>query len=430
MLEKIRSLSNNKFLRNTGWIVFAQVYQMALQLIIGVISARYLGAFNYGTLNYAASFISFFTIACALGLDGIVVKEMVSNRKQEGVILGTSIVFRFAAGIISMFSVCLIVYIVNPDDKALLFVTFLQSLALVFNSFHIIDMWYQSMMRSKVSSIVKCIAYTGMSVYKIVLLVTGKGVVWFAFATSFDSLLIAGLFLGCYIKQGNHSLRIKISEGNRMLHLSYHLIISSIMASVYNQMDKIMIGKMLGQTEVGYYAAATTIAQMWMFIPQAFTNSARPLIMDLKNWNEDLYHKRVFQLTCFLFWLGIAFATCISLGSYFIVNILYGKQYASARGPLMISVWGMVFSCLSYPRSVWMICENKQRYAKKYLLWGVVINLVLNTILIPLIGINGAAIATLVTEFVICIIAPLAYKETRNFAKDMLKSFVGRINSR
>ena len=122
--------------------MFAQIYQMLLSLVIGVISARYLGPSNYGTINYAASYISFFTIACALGLEGIVVKEMVDNRDNEGVVLGSSIVMRLAAGFLSMIAVCVIVAAINPGDKVLLVVAFLQSLVLLFNAFHIIDFFF------------------------------------------------------------------------------------------------------------------------------------------------------------------------------------------------------------------------------------------------------------------------------------------------
>ena len=124
--------------------MFAQIYQMLLSLVIGVLSARYLGPSNYGTISYASSYVSFFTIACALGLEGIVVKEMVDNRESEGVVLGSSIVMRFVAGFFSMAAVCIIVALVNPGDKVLLVVAFLQSLILLFNAFQIIDTWYQS----------------------------------------------------------------------------------------------------------------------------------------------------------------------------------------------------------------------------------------------------------------------------------------------
>lgn len=415
-------LTKIKFIRNTGWIMFAQIYQMMLSLIIGVLSARYLGPSNYGTINYAASYISFFSIACALGLEGIVVKEIVDNRESEGIVLGSSIVMRLAAGFLSMIAVCAIVAIANPGDQVLLMVAFMQSLVLLFNAFHIIDTWYQSYLRSKTSTIIKCIAYTGMSVYRVWLLITGKSVEWFAFATSLDALLIAVLFLLRYRMDGTQKLRFNITVSKHLIGLSYHLIISSLMAVIYNQMDRIMIGKMIDQTHVGYYAAASTICHMWLFIPQALANSAQPLIIGLKGKDERLYKKRIKQLSSTIFWMGVLFAICITVLSHFIIDILYGADYAQAREPLILIIWSTVFAAMSYSKSIWMICENNQKYSKYILLCGVVINLTLNSVWIPTIGMNGAAVATIITEFVCCFVAPFIFKPMRVFAKMQLEA--------
>lgn len=403
--------------------MFAHIYQMLLSLVVGVASARYLGPSNYGIINYAASYISFFTIACALGLEGVAVKEMIGNRGSEGVILGSSIAMRLVAGALSMAAVYIIVAAVNPGDRVLLIVAFLQSTVLIFNAFHIIDIWYQSLLRSKVSSVIKCAAYTAMSAYKVWLLVTGKSVEWFAFATSLDALIIALLFLAAYKRDGRHRLRVDMDTGRRLLGLSYHLIISGIMAVAYNQMDRLMIGKMIGQTHVGYYSAASVICHMWLFVPQALSNSARPLIMEMKGKNEALYIRRIKQVTGATLWMGIAFAAVMTVFSRFIINVLYGEDYAEARGPLMLMVWSTVFSALSYTRSTWMICEGRQRYVKQILFIGLAVNLVLNSIGIPLIGMNGAAAATLATELICCLAAPLLFKDTREYVGYLLDSF-------
>ena len=422
MIRWVSKLFSSKFIKNTGWMMFAQIYQLLVSLVIGVISARYLGPSNYGTINYAASYISFFTIACALGLEGIVVKEMIDDRNKEGVILGSSIAMRFVAGLLSLVSVCAIVLFLNPGDRLLLIVTFLQSLVLLFNAFHIIDTWYQSLLRSKTSSIIKCIAYTGMSIYRVWLLVTGKNVVWFAFATSLDALLIAILFLVKYHQDGKIKLSISLSMSKRLIGLSYHLIISSLMAVIYNQMDRIMIGKMIDQTHVGYYAAASTICHMWLFVPQAISNSARPLIMELTVKNNKLYLQRIKQIIGITFWLGIFFASIISILSHFIINTLYGADYIEAKGPLLFMIWSTVFASLSYVRAIWMISEGKQKFTKQILICGVAVNLILNSIGIPVFGMNGAAAATFITELTCCLIAPLIIKETRVFVTYIITS--------
>lgn len=422
MHNLIARLTKSKFIRNTGWIMFAQIYQMLLSLVIGVLSARYLGPSNYGTINYAASYISFFSIACALGLESIVVKEIVDDRDSEGVVLGSSIVMRIVAGLLSMIAVCVIVAIANPGDKILLIVAFMQSLILLFNAFHIIDTWYQSYLRSKTPTIIKCIAYTGVSVYRVWLLITRKSVEWFAFATSLDALLIAILFLICYIKDGTQKLRFNLTVSKHLIGLSYHLIISSLMAVIYNQMDRIMIGKMIDQTHVGYYAAASTICHMWLFIPQALANSAQPLIIQLKGKDEELYRKRIKQLSCTIFWMGVLFAILITILSHFIIDVLYGEDYAQARRSLILIIWSTVFAAMSYSKSIWMICENNQKFSKYILLCGVIINLTLNFVWIPTVGMNGAAVATIITEFVCCFVAPFIFKPMRVFAKMQIEA--------
>ncbi len=194
------------------------------------------------------------------------------------------------------------------------------------------------------------------------------------------------------------------------------------MAAVYNQMDRLMIGKMIDQTHVGYYAAASTICHMWLFIPQALANSARPIIMEVKSKNETVYIRRLQQLSCAIFWLGLAFAVVVTWLSHFIIDILYGSAYSEARSPLLFMIWSTVFSAMSNARAIWMISENKQKYNKHILICGVAVNLVLNGALIPTIGMNGAAFATLITELVCCFIAPYLIKETRPYVRYMIQS--------
>lgn len=426
MFKNLKKILSNRFLQNTGWMAFAQIYQMVISLFIGVISARYLGPTNYGTINYAASYISFFTIFCALGLEGIVVKEMISKREQEGIILGSGIAMRLIAGVLSMIAVCVIVYFLNPNDSVLLTVTFLQSIILPFNAFHLIDMWYQSKLNSKVSTIIRCISYTLMSLYKIYLLITGKSVEWFAFSTSLDSLLIALMFMLMYKKNGIRKLKFDYNTSKELLLQSYHLIISTMMAVLYSQMDRVMIGKMMTQTDVGFYTAAATICNMWVFIPQAFANSARPVIMELKDKDSNIYIRRLKQLMGFIFWIGALFSIVFTVMADFIIHVLYGDAYTMAKGPLIILIWSTVFSSLSYPRSIWMICENKQNYTKYILIWGVILNLILNYYGIKYLGIIGAAIATLFTEIMTCIISPMFYKEMRIFIRYLLESIIGK----
>lgn len=411
-----KSLSlRSKFFHNAGWMVFVQIYQMLVSLVVGVISARYLGPSNYGVINYVASFVSFFTIVCALGLETVVVKEVVDNREHEGLVLGTSIAMRFVAGALSMVSICIIVFVLNNGDRTMTIVAFMQSLALLFNSTLVIENWYQSNLKSRTPVLIKSFTYTVASAYKVVLLILGMGVEWFAFSTSLDAMLIAILYLAIYKRDGRSPLRFSFRTARQLFSLSHHLMIAYIMAVVYNQMGKIMIGQLIGMSSVGVYAAAATICNMWLFVPRALSDSASPIVMDLSGHDHDKYKLRLAQLVSGIFWIGVVFALILSALSGFVIDVLYGADYADAQQPLMIIIWSTVFSSLSYARSIWMLCEDKQRYTKMIMVWGVLVNLVLGFVLIQAIGICGAAFATLATEFTCCVVVPLFYRDIRPF---------------
>ena len=416
------AIKSSKFLTNTSWMVGERIFEMCISLIIGMLTARYLGPSNYGIINYCISFVSFFTSICTLGLEGIIVKELVDNPNQEGTILGTGIFMRCVSSILSIICMVILLTILNPHDKVVLAVGFLESIALLFRSFDLIDFWYQSKLESKYSAIIKSSAYVIVSLYKVLILVTAKDVRWFAFSTSLDIILIAMMFVISYYKKGGMKLKISIDLGRKLLSQSYHFILSGLLVVIYAQMDKVMIGQILDEKQVGLYSVAITICGLWSFVPNALINSARPIIMKLKSENEEMYIKRLKQLYAGIGWLGIVFSIFVVLSSKWIVLILYGKDYLDAVNTLNIAVWYTSFSLLGVARGIWIISEKKNKYEKKILFWGVVVNLLLNAILIPTCGIDGAAIATLFTQITTCLLAPLIYKETRIHTKSVLEA--------
>lgn len=413
-------LKRSRFIKNTSWMMLGSIYQMVVSLFIGLITARYLGPSNYGIINYVAAFISFATPICGLGFEGVVVKKLVDNPKAAGEILGTTIFFEFITSIFCSTAIVFVVSISNAGDFVKTAVAFLESFQLLFKSAEPINFWFQSRLESKYTSIASMIAYTVMTVYRIILLILGKSVEWFAFATSLDLGVVSLIYFFIYKKRSPYKLKISLVIGKDIFLLSYHFIISGLMSVIYSQMDKVMIQAMVNDTGVGLYSAAYTVSNLWFLLPNSLIMSARPMIMEDKNKNEDLYLRRLKQLYAGVFWLGIVVGLVFTLFAKQIMYILYGTEYLDAAETLTISIWYGIFAQLGNARGIWILCENNNKYVKYYLGWGVVVNLILNWILIHLYGINGAAIATLVTQIFTCLIAPLFYKRTRVHTKILI----------
>lgn len=423
--NRIISIGKSRNIKNASWIIAEQVYQMILSLVLSVISARYLGPSQFGELQYTASFIVFFTSITTLGMEGVAIKKMVIYPEKEGLYLGSCIAFRFVSSVLSSIAILLIVFFLNIGDTVKFVLAALQTIQLFAKTFLLFDSWFQRHLKSKYVSIAKVIASTIVAFYKIYLLITTKSVEWFAFSTSFDVIIISCLLFYFYKKENGQPLQFSFRVGMEVLSESYHFIISGLMVATFGQMDKIMIGKMLSDASVGYYVTAASICSMWVFIPIAIINSFQPSIMELKKSGlENLYLRRLEQLYSLIIWVSIAFSVIITLSSSLIVRLLFGESYMGAVEPLQIIIWSETFSMIGTARGIWVLCENKNKYVKYYLAWGVVVNLALNFMLIPLWGINGAAFATLVTQIVTSLVAPILYKNTRIHTKYVMDAFL------
>ena len=156
---------------------------------------------------------------------------------------------------------------------------------------------------------------------------------------------------------------------------------------------------MINNEAVGYYSAAITCAGMTSFIFAAIIDSMRPIIFEGKNRGDDVYKKRVKELYSLVVYGALVQSILITIFSSLIIRIIYGPAYSSAIVCLRIVVWYTTFSYYGGAKDIWILAEEKQKYLVWLNMCGALANVGLNFILIPLLGISGAAIASLITQF-------------------------------
>ncbi len=414
-MKLISKLFSSRYVKNAGWIIFCRIYQAVLNLVVAVLTARYMGPSNYGLINYAASVCAVFTAVASLGTNDILVNELVSRREKTGQILGSAIFYRVCSSILSVMTVCLYVWASDPTDALTVRVTFLYSLTLIFRAFEAVKYWYQANLMSKIPSLISCAAYTVVAGYKFCLLAAKKDVVWFAVSSALDYGVIGLLLLLCYARHREDAqpLSVHPSEEWGLLRRGAPFIVSGLMVSVYGQMDKIMLNSLLNETAVGYYSAATSISTVWTFFLSAIIDSARPLILGDCQKNPQRYQKNLMRLYGTILWLCGAVALGYQLFAGWILNLMYGEAYLPAAGALRILAWSTGFSYLGVARSIWMVSQGKQTYEKYLAAAGVSCNFVLNALLIPAFGVNGAAMATLLTQIITNFIVGFLIPEIR-----------------
>lgn len=412
----------NRVLNNAMWIIGCKVVQAVLALIVSMLTARYLGPSNYGLLNYAISLTAFVMPIMKLGLDSILVQEIVNCRKEEeGTILGTVIVLTFLSSIISVISIVAFVMVADRGEQTTLIVCFIYSLILFFYAFELIQYWFQAKLMSKYTSLTMLFAYSMMTVYQIFLLVTSKNIYWFAFSKTFDILIIDVVLFYLYHRMGTSRLGFSWDHAKRMLNKSKHYILSNIMIVIFAQTDKIMLKMMIDDAATGYYSAAVNVASMTNFVFVAIIDSARPAIFESKKHDHDAYENNLTKLYSVIIYFSLALCLVMTLFAGLIIRILYGAAYDPAVPALQIVVWFTTFSYLGGVRSIWVLAEGKQSVLWKINLTGAIANVILNLALIPHFSIVGAAIASLVTQIITNVITGYIFKSIRHNNDIMVK---------
>jgi len=412
-----------KYFINTSWLLFNNIFGMVIALFVSVYVARYLGPNNYGLFSYAGSFVGLFAGIATLGLDNIVVRELVKEERKRDELLGTTFVLKIIGSILVLIIIFIAVRLTNNDSFTNLLI-FIIAIGTIFQSFNVINIYFQSRVLSKYTVYAQIFATILCSFIKLLLIHFNMGLIYFAMVTLLQSIILASGFVAMYIKQKLNlfSWKPRLDLAKKLLSDSWPLILSGIAISIYMRIDQVMIKNMLDAKAVGNYAVAIRLSEVWYFIPIAITNSLFPVIINAKKISEKLYYERLQKLYDLMTWLAIGIALPITFLANDIIKLLFGIQYQEAAGVLQIYVWAGIFVFLGVASSQYLIVENYTKISFLRTFTGAIINIILNIILIPKYGINGAAIATIISYFISTFFIVLMPKTYRNSIL-MLKSF-------
>ena len=430
MLVKLKSLISHqgftRYLSNASWLLCEKILRMSVGLFVSIWVTRYLGPDQFGLYSYVISFVGIFAVISTLGLDQIVVKTLVRDKEREGEILGTAFGLKLIGGFMAI-SFIAIVASISTDDATTINLIVIVASAIIFQSFNVVDFFFQSKVLSKYVAISNSVVLFISSLVKIVLMLNEAPLVAFAWVFVLDSLLLAvGLLTFFSMKSSRpfQGLRFKKTLAHRLLSASWPLLLSDIVISVYMKIDQVMLKGMLGNEAVGQYAAAVRLSEVWYFIPIIICSSVFPAIINAKSLNQALYNERFQKLFDILVAIAIIIAIPMTFTSNWLAELVYGDQYGEAGNVLRIHIWAGVFVFLGIAGNKWLIVENLQIYYMINTTIGMVMNIILNYLLIRKFGVEGSAWATLISQFIAAYLCVYFWTKTRPMFRSLTKSLV------
>jgi O-antigen/teichoic acid export membrane protein len=388
-----------KTIGNTGWLMGGQIVRQGIGLVIGVLMARHFGPALYGEFNYALAFVALFTTVGLLGLDGIVIRELVRDPSCRDDALGTSFLMMLIGGGVSFGLAMLAIRLVRGTDPLVLWLVGIMSAGAIFQAFNAIEFWLESRLQWKFSAIAKGSVLLVGGLVKVGLILKHASLVAFAWTGLVEAVAGAAGLAITYRSQGLRlqAWRFNVQMAVQLLKDSWPMMFSAFVTMVYLRIDQVMLGNLAGSEQLGIYSAAVRLAEPWGFLSMAICSSVFPAIVKAGSSDNEAFDARLQRLYNLMALIAYCIAIPTTFFSGWLVNTLYGPAYSKAGPLLAVLVWGSLFTNLGTARTIYMITKNWTKANLLSLLSGALINIALNYCLIPSYGAMGAVTASLIS---------------------------------
>jgi PST family polysaccharide transporter len=389
------------FLCNLGWSGANQVTRAAAMTLVIIVVTRHLGPSAYGSLAFGLSIVKIGVIAAGLGLDRIIVQQLVLKPEATPNVLRGGLLYKALAGFVTYVAVISSVSVFLPNHEMVRFVVMIAGLGFLLQAFDTFNCLFQARGQMKLSFFGRTIPILIAAALKVGAVMAGATVLTFAALEAVEAALIsAGLVIVCWKFGGLKeltTLKTQSSSPGMLLFGGLPLLISGVAVTIYLRSDLIMLGMMTGSKATGIYSAAAQVSEIWNVIPLTVAPAVFPLLLHVKQKGDKVYERSFLMLLQSISLGAILIACSVAVGAPLIVKILYGEAFANAVGVVRFHNWSVVFTFLGMTQTLWDAGERLYWLTCIRTVLGAISNVCLNLILIPKFGTSGAAIATVVS---------------------------------
>lgn len=414
-----------KIVNNIGWLIFDKVFILLLQFFVGVKIANYYGATLFGQYSYAISLVAFSNIFFEL-INSRVLKKYYTKENFNILVFNTNF-FKNSIAII-LFFIPIIYKFFYKIDNTLFYLLILLCLDnILMTATSGIENFFEYKLEAKriviSNNIVKIISYF----LQYICMILNKGIIFIAIVRCIGSLIrviiLKYQYNSSYLgKLENKSVKLDIKLIVKIIDESKYLWFSFVSFLIYTQTDRLMINHYLGVEEVGVYTIGMQLSSILAILIGPIQNSLFPKFLELYRDDYQKYYN-FYKLTNTIitqFYLIITLISIIVVKYTF--RYVYSSQYDGAILIYSILAFSVFIKANGSLQTSHMTIKNITKKSFYKTLVSLILNIILNILLIPKYGINGAAIATLITQFIALFLIDFFIKEYQEQAIIQLKS--------
>lgn len=400
-------------LHNFLWLGSERVVQFALALGIGTWLARYLGPESYGQLSLAGAIVSIAAGLATLGLDPILVRELVRRPDATGVLLGSALTVRLGATALA-FAGCLAVALMLPAKDTTPLLVAVSALALLPQPWTVIDAAFQATENNRQPVIARFVASLGAAAGRIAAILAGAGLLIFALLAVLEPVLAA---LGMS-RRLNRDPRLSALHWRSdrqtcrlLLAAGWPLLLSGLLVTINMQMGRLLLSAYSDDTQTGLYAAASRLTECLYVIPVIIGTVMMPRLIAAADASADEYRRTLQEVYNFCSLLLLPLCLLTSAGASELTGLLFGPAYSEAGPVLAVHVWTAMLVAHVSIRSRHYAVRHAQRRIALLAAGGCCAEWLLGVWLVPRAGALGAALAA-VSAWSACTLAlPLLLRD-------------------
>ncbi|EKE29324.1 MAG: polysaccharide biosynthesis protein [uncultured bacterium (gcode 4)] len=414
-----------KALHNMNWLFFEAVFKALVSFFIWTWLARYFWPSDFWAFNYAVAFVWIFSFIANLWLDSITIKELVEKHDESDSILWSVFFLKLFWSIFAIILINLLSFFFFYKDLTQSLLIFIISSWFIFQTFNVINLYFQSRVDWKYNVLASWIWFTASNLFKIIIIISWLWIVYLAVAYLIDFLICAISYIYIYFvktKQSALNWKINWQFAKKMFIRWLPLALSSVAAYIFLRIDQIMIWNMMSSKEVGLYSVSvilseSTLSFLWVIWPSLF-----PALISSKKIGPEVYDRRL----KLYYWLFSLISICLILPIFFladtIILLLFWSGYSDSIIVLKIYIWSIIQMAITIPLYQHMTIEDVISYSVYSISAWAILTVIMNYFLIPKFWLIWAAYSTTIPS-ILSLFVFLFFKKTRNIFIFWIKSF-------
>ena len=389
---------------NSTWLLAEKGASLVMGVVATALVARYLGPTEFGVLSYAVALSTLVGLVGDFGLGGVVIREIVRESARLDVSLGTTFVLKlvgYCLGVVVLWGVSLFAIPPGGIDRKVIMIV---AMSLPFRAvFDVIQCWFFSQVEAKYVTLARLGGLVLSTGYRLIMIAAGAALIMFPWAHPLMSCAASITMTWFYRQQariGIRSWRFSSVRAKFLLKQSWAAFTGYLFANLYISLDQIMLRWLVDSTEVALYSVSASKLQALAFFPVAIVGSIFPRLVSLRDQDQATYGRRLQQSFDFLCTSGTLMAVVLTVVATPLILLIYGEAYAGSSKILTVHGWMLPFVFVRVLFGRWIHIEECSMLSLRTQAIGVVTNILLNVLLIPIYGAYGAAVGTLIAYMV------------------------------